>query len=501
MLSLIDGKNQTTTWHYDEYGRVTNKLDQANTEILRYKYDPEGRLTNRWSVAKGNTGYKYDSVGNLTNIDYPVSEDVSFAYDSLNRLTSMIDGVGTSVFTYTDSGQLLTEDGPFASDTMTNLYSNRLRVRLSLGQPSGVWTNAFTYDSANRLYTVGSPAGTFTYTYDDSSARLSQLSVPGGSYVNNGFDTMSRLTSTFLYTPVGAVLDGYLYAYDRENQRTNDVREDSSTVNYSYDNIGQLVIADSSVSSEDRGYTYDTAWNLNYRTNNGSLSTFIVDTKNELTNAFSTANTYDSNGNLTDVGSGKVYVYDDENRLAQWFSYQHGVSSPTNGDLRTDFAYDGLGRLRVRTEYVLSCIASNGGGGGSGDSFFGGIHTDTGGGPNCNWNVTNEVHYIYDGMRVIQERDGSNNPLCAYTRGNDLSVSLEGAGGIGGLLGRTKYVSGSPTSSALYFSDGNGNVTSLINTNSSMAASYRYDPFGNVISKSGSLADANVYRFSKRGQS
>jgi RHS repeat-associated protein len=31
-----------------------------------------------------------------------------------------------------------------------------------------------------------------------------------------------------------------------------------------------------------------------------------------------------------------------------------------------------------------------------------------------------------------------------------------------------------------------------------MVASYRYDPFGNTISKSGSLADANVYRFSSK---
>ena len=31
-----------------------------------------------------------------------------------------------------------------------------------------------------------------------------------------------------------------------------------------------------------------------------------------------------------------------------------------------------------------------------------------------------------------------------------------------------------------------------------MVASYRYDPFGTIISKSGSLADANLYRFSSK---
>src|SRR5437773_11218094 len=110
LLSLTDGKNQTTKWNYDEYGRVTNKLDQAAAEILRYKYDPDSRLTNRWSAAKGDTKYKYDPVGNLTNVDYAVSPDVSFAYDALNRVTNMVDAAGTTKYSYTGTGQLLTED-------------------------------------------------------------------------------------------------------------------------------------------------------------------------------------------------------------------------------------------------------------------------------------------------------------------------------------------------------------------------------------------------------
>jgi len=40
LLSLTDGKSQTVRWNYDTYGRCTNKLDQANIEILRYQYMP-----------------------------------------------------------------------------------------------------------------------------------------------------------------------------------------------------------------------------------------------------------------------------------------------------------------------------------------------------------------------------------------------------------------------------------------------------------------------------
>jgi hypothetical protein len=73
--------------------------------------------------------------------------------------------------------------------------------------------------------------------------------------------------------------------------------------------------------------------------------------------------------------------------------------------------------------------------------------------------------YDASGWRVIQERDGANNPLVSYTRGNDLSGSMEGAGGIGGLLARSSgYSAGNFTPHNFYFADGNGNVTFLLIT-------------------------------------
>ena len=49
----------------------------------------------------------------------------------------MVDGLGTTRYTYDAAGQLLTEDGLFTSDTVTNTYSNRKRVALGLQQPTG----------------------------------------------------------------------------------------------------------------------------------------------------------------------------------------------------------------------------------------------------------------------------------------------------------------------------------------------------------------------------
>jgi RHS repeat-associated protein len=117
------------------------------------------------------------------------------------------------------------------------------------------------------------------------------------------------------------------------------------------------------------------------------------------------------------------------------------------------------------------------------------------------WAQTNEIHYVYDGNLVVQERDANNLPTVTYTRGNDLSGTLQGAGGIGGLLARTdnsKQLLSDSLATAFYHADGNGNITALIYTNQVMAAKYLYDPYGNMLSMYGSLADANSYRFSSK---
>ena len=172
---------------------------------------------------------------------------------------------------------------------------------------------------------------------------------------------------------------------------------------------------------------------------------------------------YDGNGNLTSDGL-RNFAYDDENQLIQvWVSNQWF----------SQFTYDGKMRRRIRQEYA----------------WQGGA-----------WVQTNQVYYVYDGNEVIQERDLNNLPTTTYTRGKDLSGSLEGAGGIGGLLARTSqaYADAPLAGQSYYHSDGNGNVTMLINASQAIVAKYLYDAFGNVISKSGLLADANLNRFSSK---
>jgi len=152
--------------------------------------------------------------------------------------------------------------------------------------------------------------------------------------------------------------------------------------------------------------------------------------------------------------------------------------------------------MQVRRQYQCSAVMRFTR---SSEKRGGVVASITGGG--SSWSVSGEVYYVYDGNRVIQERDVNKTPAVSYTRGNDLSGTLEGAGGIGGLLARShgwSSSSGNFSTHSYYHADGNGNVTYLVNSSQGLAASYRYDPYGNLLSSSGPLAPTNTYRFSSK---
>jgi RHS repeat-associated protein len=84
----------------------------------------------------------------------------------------------------------------------------------------------------------------------------------------------------------------------------------------------------------------------------------------------------------------------------------------------------------------------------------------------------------------------------SYSWGPDLSGSLQGAGGIGGLV----FVRDSSTSGSYYPAyDGNGNLTAMILASSGAAvAKYEYSPYGELLTSTGTYASTNPFRFSTK---
>ena len=91
--------------------------------------------------------------------------------------------------------------------------------------------------------------------------------------------------------------------------------------------------------------------------------------------------------------------------------------------------------------------------------------------------------------------DKTNSLVRAYTWGLDASGSMQGAGGVGGLL----MVNAG--SSGVHFPayDLNGNVMGLVNaTNGMISAKYEYGPFGEVFCAVGDMAKVNPFQFSTK---
>jgi YD repeat-containing protein len=124
----------------------------------------------------------------------------------LNRLTNMVDAVGTSGYSYDAANELLSEDGPWASDTVSYTYNNRLRSSMSVLQPNAdPWSQTYAYDPARRLTNTTSAAGSFGYAYDATrQLQVARLSLPNGAYITNSFDSVARELSTELLKGVGS---------------------------------------------------------------------------------------------------------------------------------------------------------------------------------------------------------------------------------------------------------------------------------------------------------
>ena len=183
---------------------------------------------------------------------------------------------------------------------------------------------------------------------------------------------------------------------------------------------------------------------------------------------------YDLDGNLINDGLWS-YEWNGDNRLVRMTSLL-GSGAPNVARKQLEFTYDYQGRRVVKT-------VSTWNGGGYGNS------------------VTNK--FVYDlagsqpgGGNLLAELDGAGNMIRSYLWGPDLSGTLDGAGGIGGLIRVQEYLpEGQLPRCAGY--DGNGNVV-ILAAGTSEPMRYEYGPYGELIRGCGPTNMTNPFRFATK---
>lgn len=503
-LTFVNYSDSTPdiTYSYNRLGKNSSIVDVTGTRTFNYNLggtlelqseDLPGYLGNR------RITYGYDSatgvVGRpnalqLGTLGSPAADQsISYGYAADGRFNALSAGGQTFSFGYTSNSHLIA--------TVTNSGANYSDSRTY--DPYHDWTD-------NRSTSIGATSkAAFAYS-QDNMGRITDVANTGevfSRYGNGseglktyyGYDDRSQLTSEV--TKVGTsstVLTGRndsSYGYDPIGNRTS-VTHNGNTANYTSNAVNQYTqrtvpgifdVAGAAgsgttvtVNGSSAGVTRHGEYFFNgyamYNTPNPYYTTLsIADGTSTAYLAAYTAGTpevitYDDDGNMTSDGRFN-YTFDAENRIS-YIATTTAATSAGHPSIAVSMFYDYLGR-RVRKV----------------DSTPGG---------------TTDRRYIYNGWNLMAEYYGPYGGVFptggvrnSYW-GMDLSGSMQGAGGVGGLL---MVQEGGNTYLPMY--NANGNVMGLIKaSDGSVAAAYEYDAFGNTVRESGNYAAINPFRFSTK---
>jgi RHS repeat-associated protein len=371
-------------------------------------------------------------------------------YDSLNRLTNI-----PSV--------------PTASSAVSFAYTyNSANQRTAVtNADNSHWV--YTYDSlgqvisGRRYWSDGTPVAgqQFEYAFDDIGNRKSTAyggdsfgtGLHAANYTNNSLNQItSRSVPGFVNILGSAATNATVLVNNQATHRKGEyfrkelaVTNSTAAVWFNVTNLANVHTSTNDVATTNKG------------------NTFIPKTAEVFG--------YDLDGNMTNDGRWAL-TWDAENRLVRMESQSSG---PSASKRLLEFTYDQQNRR------VQKIVSTNNG------SAYVPQYTN---------------RFVYDGWNLTGILSPLSSLLTSFTWGLDLSGSMQGAGGVGGLLmiNDSSTISNQPSTHFTAF-DGNGNVAVLANATSGTAsANYEYGPFGEVLRATGQMAKANPLRFSTKYQ-
>ena len=442
----------TTTWAYDPATGNCLSKTYADGSTVTYTYTPDN-LPLRTTYASGRWKENvYDERRKVVTVEYSDGELASFAYDAFLNEIAFSNDVAAANLDRDAKGNYTNDTAVVGNESKTTR-----RTFDDFSRLTGVDGTSYAYNSDGLLASVSNDIAFVEYAYTPDLLDVGySLTLSNGVTFTRTLvrDCYRRSLVTDISSGAnGAGVGSLAYTYDALNRPTS-----RNADTFGYNDRGEVTsatITGGSPSSATAHYNYDDIGNLLLSAFNTATNTYTANNLNQYTSVLRVSAppcepTYDIDGNMLSDGV-LSFTYDASNRL-------NTVS--TNGvQLAANF-YDAKSR-RVKK-------------------------------------VTSEAMttFLYNDWNLIEERIAYTNGTSSTIRyfwGKDLSGTLQGAGGVGGLLYLT--IDGMPYIPTY---DNNGNVTRYLDANGDTVAQYTYDAFGNTISKTGPLADFFRHRFSTK---
>jgi RHS repeat-associated protein len=341
MTSQTDGNKHTTKYVRNPLEQVTEVIDPLGRKAVK-EYDPAGNLTSLTDAAKRTATYTYDKENWPVKVAYSDGKtpSVEYVYDADGLRTSMVDGTGTTSYTY-DQLDRLTETKDGHGDTV-----------------------GYEYDLAGEQTKITYPGGKFVTRAYDKAGRLSSVTDWLEHTTKFSYDPNSNLTATVF--PSGTSGED-TYAYNEADQQTGtsmlEGSETLASLAYTRDGDGQVTktVSKGLPGAESTEYGYD----ANNRLTSAGGSSYEYDAADNATKLPSGTNTYDAASELSE-GTGVKYSYDEVGERtkatpstgpATSYGYDQAgdlisVSRPEEGEtpkIEDSYAYDGDGLRASQT--------------------------------------------------------------------------------------------------------------------------------------------------------
>jgi len=409
---VTDAKANKTEMRYDTLGRKYYMKD-PDMGVWSYIYDANGNLTAQ-TDAKGNKiVFGYDALNRLITKHYPAGTDVTLTYDlttssnSKGRLSKMTDGSGQTIYNYDKVGRIINSARTIYGVSYPQLSLGYLNGRLdSITYPDNEKVN-YGYDSGGNLTSAGSFAAysgfnalgqpgkvtygngiATTYQYDTGNNRLKGISTTRGPTpllsLLYSYDKVGNISG------IGNVLNNtrsQSFTYDELNRLNKSVNSAYGTLNYSYDQIGNILTKEGvsyiygtrphAVASLSTGkvYSYDANGNIQ----SDGQRNIAYDYDNMPTSIGTVSFTYDGNGTRvkkTSPNGTTVYVdklYECTNGVcAKYIFAENSRIARINNGLVLYYHPDHLGSTSIVTD-ATGAIAED-----INYAPFGGTRQDTG---------------------------------------------------------------------------------------------------------------------------